>query len=270
MLKRELGRRQKIFKKLPREARPEGKLTRELAADRSLRLRPILATFDEFQVAIQHPKHGAQIATDLAHVMRIGRAYGIMIILATQRPDKDSIPTSITGVVAIRFCLKVPDQVGNDLILGTGSYKSGFNAVVFRHAVDAGLGWLRGTGDPQAVRTYYLDLPASAKIAARARAARQAAGVLSGYALGEDGGQEVRDVLADVLSAFRATEAGLHWQAIADRLAERHPGRWADVTGDALSAQCRDLGVPSVSVKASGAVLRGCRRADVESAAAAS
>lgn len=270
LLKAELERRQKVFKKLPREARPEGKLTRELAADQALRLRPILASFDEFQVAIQHPEHGAQIAADLAHVMRLGRAYGIMIVLATQRPDKDSIPTSITGVVAIRFCLKVPDQVGNDLILGTGAYKAGFNAVIFRHAVDAGLGWLRGAGDPQAVRTYYLDLPAAAKIAARARAARRVAGVLSGYALGEDDGQSPRDVLADVLSVFRPGEPGLHWQVAAGRLAAGYPGRWADVTASEISAQCREMGVPSALVSMAGTVLRGCRRADVEKAAEAS
>jgi S-DNA-T family DNA segregation ATPase FtsK/SpoIIIE len=264
LLKEELVRRQKIVKTLPREAWRDGKLTRELAADRRLRLRPILATFDEFQVAIQHPEHGPQIAADLAHVMRLARAYGIIIILATQRPDKDSIPTSITGVVVIRFCLKVPDQVGNDLILGTGAYKAGFNAVIFRHEIDAGLGWLRGTGDPQAVRTYYLDLPASAKIAARARAVRQAAGVLSGYALGEDDGLAPRDVLADVMSVFGRGEAGLHWPVIAGRLAARYPERWTGATAESVSADCRDRGVPSVVVKMTGAVLRGCRRADVE------
>lgn len=269
MLRRELERRQKAFRKLPQRP-PEGKLTRELAASRALRLRPILATFDEMQVALQHPGHGAQFAADIAHVMRLGRAYGIMIVLATQRPDKESIPTAITGVVAVRFCLKVPDQVGNDLILGTGAYKAGFNAVIFRHAVDAGLGWLRGTGDPQAVRTYYLDLPASAKICARARAVRQAAGVLSGYALGEDDGTPARDVLADVLSVFRPGETGLHWQVIADRLAGAHPGRWADATSGGVSAQCREMGVTSALVSMAGTILRGCRRADVEKAAEAS
>ena len=73
-----------------------------------------------------------------------------------------------------------------------------------------------------------------------------------------------------MLSAFGPGEAGLHWQAIADRLAARHPERWTGVTAESLSADCRDLGVPSVSVKAAGAVLRGCRRGDVEAAAVAS
>ncbi len=263
MLKAELVRRQKIFKALPREVRPDGKLTREMAA-KDKRLRPIVASFDEFQVAIQHPEYGAQIAADLAHVMRLARAYGIMIILATQRPDKESVPTAISGVVVIRFCLKVPDQVGNDLILGTGAYKAGFNAVIFRHEVDAGLGWLRGTGDPQAARTYYLDLNASAKIAARARAMRQAAGVLSGYALGEDGEQDERSFAADALSVFGA-DSKLWCTTIAARLRDRIPGVYADITPVAAGSQLREIGVTVKNVREPGQVPNlGCERAALE------
>jgi S-DNA-T family DNA segregation ATPase FtsK/SpoIIIE len=267
MLRRELERRSKIFKKLPREVKPDGKLTRELAANRTMRLRPIVATFDEFQVAVQHPVYGAQIAADLAHVMRLGRAYGIIIILSTQRPDKESIPTAITGVVAIRFCMKVPDQVGNDLILGTGAYKAGFNAVIFRHEIDAGLGWLRGTGDPQAVRTYYLDLNASAKIAARARVMRQAAGVLSGYALGEDGEPQERRFAADALSVFGA-DTKLWCDTIAKRLREQIPGIYADITSAAVSSQLREIGVTVKNVREPGKVPNlGCERVALEAVA---
>ena len=268
-LRTELATRSRLFKKIPREAKPDGKLTRELAA-KDRRLRPIVAIFDEAQNLFLHPDYGADAAEDLAYVMRLGRAYGIIVILATQRPDKDCLPTQISGLVQARFCMKVGDYLANDMILGTGAYKAGFSAVEFRQSVDAGLGWLRGTGDAQAVKTYYMDLNATAKVCARARVMRQAAGVLSGYALGEDPDAAPRNVLADVLSAFGPGEAGLHWQAIADRLAARHPERWTGVTAESLSADCRDLGVPSVSVKAAGAVLRGCRRGDVEAAAVAS
>ena len=44
------------------------------------------------------------------------------------------------------------------MILGTGSYRAGYRASEFRPKIDAGLGWFKGEGDPQAVRTYYLDL----------------------------------------------------------------------------------------------------------------
>lgn len=266
-LRTELERRSRVFKKLPREVKPDGKLTRELASDPAVRLRPIVAIFDEVQNVFQHPDHGQQFATDIAHVMRLGRAYGIIIILATQRPDKTSIPTSITGVVVVRFCMKVPDQVGNDLILGTGAYHAGFNAVIFRHEIDAGLGWLRGTGDPQAVRTYYLDLNASAKISARARAMRQAAGVLSGYALGEDDAQPERSFAADVLSAFGG-DSRLWCETIAARLRDRLPGVYADITPAAVASQLRAVGVTVKNVRERGRnPNQGCEREAVEAVA---
>ena len=58
MLCAEVDRRAAALKSLPREVRPDGKLTRELASQRKLRLRPIAATFDEIQNAIMHPKYG--------------------------------------------------------------------------------------------------------------------------------------------------------------------------------------------------------------------
>jgi len=201
-------------------------------------------------------------------VIRLGRAYGIIVKLATQRPDRDSLPPAIGGIVTARFCLKVPDYLSNDMILGTGAYKAGYNAAIFRAKTDAGLGWLKADGDPQVVRTYYLDLPATEKIAARARLLRERAGVLSGYALGlEDEDRAVpRDVLADVLAVFGESEPGLHWDVAAERLAERWPDRWAGLTHTALSAQCRPLGVPSVTVSMGGQKDKGCRKVAVEQA----
>jgi S-DNA-T family DNA segregation ATPase FtsK/SpoIIIE len=265
MLRAELERRSLRFKKLPKEAKPDGKLTRDLAV-RYRELRPIVAIFDEAQVMFLHPEHGDQAASDLAHVMRLARAYGIIIIISTQRPDKDSVPTAISGVVTGRFCLKVPDYLANDLVLGTGSYKAGYNAAIFRLKTDAGLGWLKADGEPQVVRTYYLDLPASEKIAARARTMRDHAGVLSGYALGlEDEQAAPRDVLADVLEVIGRGN-GMHWAPLADQLAERFPDRWADATAEAVSAQCRAQGVASVDVKVDGTTLKGARRVLAERA----
>jgi DNA segregation ATPase FtsK/SpoIIIE, S-DNA-T family len=108
--------------------------------------------------------------------------------------------------------------------------------------------------DPRACRT------------TRARALREAAGTLSGVALGEDDAAPQRDVLADVLDVFGG-DSGLQWPALAERLAGRFPERWKDTTGDAVSAEIRARGVPSVDVKASGQARKGCRAADVETAA---
>jgi S-DNA-T family DNA segregation ATPase FtsK/SpoIIIE len=224
-----------------------------------------VAIFDEVQNVLTDEQHGDQAAEDLAYVIRVGRALGIIAVLSTQRPDAKIIPTGITGLIVSRFCLMVPDQPANDLVLGTTSYRRGYDATVFRPKVDAGLGWLKGgeEGTPQICRTYYLNIPDTEKIAARARDMRDRAGVLSGYALGEFETGEARDVLADVLAVF-GDAPGLHWDELADRLAERWPDRWADLTGETISAQLRGRGVPSVMVSIGGVKARGCRRVAVE------
>ena len=54
-------------------------------------------------------------------IIKIGRALGVFLVLATQRPDKESLPTGVSGNVSTRFCLKVAGQVENDMILGTSA-----------------------------------------------------------------------------------------------------------------------------------------------------
>jgi DNA segregation ATPase FtsK/SpoIIIE, S-DNA-T family len=268
LLRKELMGRAERLKRLPREMCPDKKVTRQIAAKRSLRLWPLMCVVDEAQNLFAHPKYGKQAAEDATFIIKIGRAFGVFLVLATQRPDKDSLPTGVSGNVSIRFCLKVAGQIENDMILGTSAYKNGIRATTFRPKTDAGLGYLVGAeGVPQVCRTYYLDIPATEKVAKRARALREAAGTLTGVALG-DGQPLDRDALADVASVFLAGEPGLHWETVAERLAGRIPQRWADVTAESISAQCRGLGVPSVVVKMAGEGRRGCRRSDVETAAA--
>ena len=267
MLRAEVDRRGPLLKSLPREVRPDGKLTRELAAQRRLRFRPIVATFDEIQNAIMHPNYGPQIIDDLAYVMRLGRKLGIIVILSTQRPDNESLPPKIRDLATVRFCLKVPDQVSNDMILGTGAYKAGYRASEFRPKIDAGLGWFKGEGDPQPVRTYYLDLNDTARIAARARAMREAAGVLSGYALGETPAEEARSFAADVLTVFAGARA-LWCSTIAARLREHLPEVYADITQEAVASQLRGLEIEVTNVREPGQGPRkGCYREAVEAAA---
>jgi DNA segregation ATPase FtsK/SpoIIIE, S-DNA-T family len=266
-LRAEVDRRGPALKALPREVRPDGKLTRDLAAQRRLRLRPIAGVFDEIQNATIHPVCGAQIVDDLAYVERLGRKLGIFLIFSTQRPDKDLLPPKIRDLAVVKFCLKVPDQPSNDMILGTGSYHAGYRASEFRAKIDAGLGWFKGEGDPQAVRTYYLDLNDTAKIAARARAMREAAGVLSGYALGESPAEDARSFAADVTAVFAGANA-LWCETIAARLREHLPEVYADITQEAVASQLRGLGVEVRNVREPGAGPRkGCYRAAVEAVA---
>lgn len=267
LLRAEVEKRTKRLKELPREMCPDKRVTREIASKKSLRLRPVICVIDECQNLFADESVGKQAGEDAAFIMRIGPAFGVVLVLATQRPDSKSLPTAVSANASQRFCLRIADQIGNDMVLGTSSYRNGVRATQFRPVTDAGLGWQVGAGDQaQVVRTYYIDTVEAEKVAKRARALREAAGTLSGVALGEDDSVPERDVLQDVLDVF-GSQPGIHWSELAERLAEHHPARWASTTADAVSAELRSRGVPSVPVKVAGEAARGCRRADVETAA---
>ena len=76
---------------------PDKKVTREIAKRRSLHLWPIVVPLDEAQNLFGHQKYGKQAADDAMFIIKIGRAFGVFLILATQRPDKDSLPTGCRG-----------------------------------------------------------------------------------------------------------------------------------------------------------------------------
>jgi DNA segregation ATPase FtsK/SpoIIIE, S-DNA-T family len=267
-LRAEIMKRTERLKALDRAVCPDKRTTRQIAAKRSLRLWPVVCVIDEAQNLFAHPGHGKVAGLDAEFIIKIGPAFGVVLIIATQRPDKASLPTGVSGNVSTRFCLKVTGQVENDMILGTSAYKNGLRSTTFRPEIDAGIGYLVGAGPaPQVVRTFYLNMADAERAATRARALREAAGTVTGHAT-EAADEGARDVLTDVLAVF-GSDAGLQWADLAARLASRFPARWEGATADAISAECRALSVPSVNVKTAGTALKGCRRADVESAAGA-
>jgi DNA segregation ATPase FtsK/SpoIIIE, S-DNA-T family len=262
-LRTEVERRSPKIKRLPTSICPDKRLTRQIA-EKHRDLRPIGCTIDECQNLFANAKYGKQAGADAEFIIKVGPAMGVFLILATQRPDKESLPTGVSGNVSIRFCLYVAGQVENDMILGTSAYKNGVRATMFRPEIDAGLGYLKGaTPAPKVVKTYYMNVPETQAVVARARVLRERAGTLPA----EDGDAPERDVLADALAAMD-TDPGLHWEVLAERLAQRWPERWGGTTKEALRAMLGELGVPSVTVSMGGQILRGCRKQALEQAAA--
>lgn len=252
LLRDEVMRRAAAMKKLPRDLCPDKRVTREIANKRSLKLWPLVAVFDECQNLFAHPTYGKQAGEDAEFVIKLGRALGVVLVLATQRPDKDSLPTGVSGNVSIRFCLKVAGQVENDMILGTSAYKNGIRATIFRPEDDAGNGYLVGaTATPTVVRVAYLNNPATAEIGERARKLRQAAGTLSGHALGQDTGDTRGpgyDLLADILAVVPEDEPRVWNERIAGRLAELRPTVYAGWKGENVTTALKPYGIQTRDV----------------------
>jgi S-DNA-T family DNA segregation ATPase FtsK/SpoIIIE len=277
LLREEVMRRSAAIKRLPRDLCPDKRITRQIADKRSLKLWPLLAVFDECQNLFMHPKYGKKAGEDAEFIIKLGRALGVTLVLATQRPDKDSLPTGISGNVSIRFCLRVAGQIENDMILGTSAYKNGIRATQFRPEIDAGNGYLAGAGSlPVVVRTAYLDDPATNVIAQRALALRKAEGTLSGFALGEDSQTPdgpSYDLLADVAAVVPLSEERVWNERIAARLAELRPEVYSGWKGEnvtsALKPHCvKTTGVAGTTDDGARTTRRGILRDDVTKAIA--
>ncbi|MEV4457344.1 cell division protein FtsK [Microbispora sp. NPDC049633] len=243
LLRKEVMRRAAALKALPADLCPDKRVTRQIADKRSLGLHPLVCIIDECQNLFAHPDYGPAAGEDAEFIIKLGRALGVVLILATQRPDKRSLPTGVSANVSIRFCLRVGGQLENDMILGTSAYQSGIRATMFVPEKDAGTGYLVGaTPMPKVAKAAYLDTPATQRIADRAYALRQAAGTLSGHAAGER--PEVVtpsfDLLADIAAVVPASEAKVWNETVVDRLADLRPdayGPWAELEGGAKTGQ---------------------------------
>jgi S-DNA-T family DNA segregation ATPase FtsK/SpoIIIE len=231
----DLERRAKVISSLPKDKCPENKVTPELAAVRSLGLHPLVLAIDECQELFSNAEFGKEAGNLCTAIIKRGRALGVILLLATQRPDKESLPTSITANVGTRFCLRMMGQTENDMVLGTSAYKNGIRATTFVKA-DRGIGYLAGAADdPQIVRTYYVDNPGADAICERARAARIAAGTLTGLAAGdapERRATAADTLLDDILAVVAPKEAKVWNDVTVDRLAELRPevyGAWGEM-----------------------------------------
>ena len=248
---------------------PEGKLTREIARNPKYRMPVRLAVLEEFQEVYEAGKDSLEAAKLLTYLVKVAPGAGVILLGSTQRPsgvggsgEIGQNFTSFRDNFAIRFGLRTSSWQVSELCLGAGAYSEGLDTSTLLPQYK-GVGILRGASDKSpTVRTYLADGRDAEKILIAARQLRQQAGTLSGMAAGLETETDERDVLADVLQVF-GNDSGLQWQILAARLAAQIPDRWGDTSAEAVSAEVRKLGVPSVDVKQFGRALKGCRRADV-------
>ncbi|MFD9000881.1 cell division protein FtsK [Streptomyces sp. NPDC059582] len=249
-LREELRRRTKVIRSLPRDVCPESKVTSALADKRSLGLHPIVIGVDECQVLFEHPEHAKEfeeIATDL---VKRGPATGIVLLLATQRPDAKALPTGISANASARWCLKVMGQLENDMVLGTSAYKRGVRATMFAWG-DKGIHYFVGEGsDARIVRSVYVDGQGADAIGARARRLREEAGTLSGHALGEapEPVTSAYDLLRDILAVVPADEPKVWSETVVARLAELREEVYDGWDPEGLAAALKPHGVSTIQV----------------------
>jgi len=235
----EMDRRGKILSAQP--GKPP-KTSRKLADRRQLGLHPLLMAIDECHELFQHRKFGKQAEELAIRLIKRGRKYGIVLLLATQSPTKDSIPKEITRNISCGVAFAVADHVANDGLLGSGKYKAGIRATELRMKTDRGTCVAVGVTDAtfELVRVFYIPFEEGidevSPIIARALAQLTDAGrdlpATSGQAFIE---AAPVDNLADIADAMRG-ERRVRTQIVLARLAEANPVEYEDWTFRDLSA----------------------------------
>ncbi|WP_433210997.1 cell division protein FtsK [Dactylosporangium sp. CS-047395] len=271
-LRAECQKRAAIIKKLPKDVCPDNKVTPELAR-RIKGLHWLVAGFDECQELFAHPEFGKEAGELAEKIIKLGRALGVILLLATQRPDAKSLPTGVSANVGTRFCLRVMGQLENDMVLGTSAYRNGIRATMFAKK-DKGVGYLVGAADEaQIVRTFYLDGPSVERVCARAYAAREAAGTLTERPAAEPAARR-ETLLEDTLSVIRADEPKVWMETLIERLAALRPEVYGELTRDQLGAALKPYGIATGQVwgtdpaTGKGANRRGIDRAALTEAVA--
>jgi DNA segregation ATPase FtsK/SpoIIIE, S-DNA-T family len=128
-----------------------------------------------FYLTAEDRKQRAAFAELLRDLVARGRAAGVIVVAATQKPAADVVPSALRDLFGFRLALRCTTRDASDTILGQGWASNGYNAATI--APDQrGIGFLLADdGVPQRLRAYYLDDRAVDVLAERAAALRRAA-----------------------------------------------------------------------------------------------
>jgi S-DNA-T family DNA segregation ATPase FtsK/SpoIIIE len=197
----EVQGRYRRMRDLDNDICPESKVTPAMSRDPSLNM-PITGIFiDEVQVPLEERTPikvqgkmipaGQYIGELLTWLAKKGPAAGIVLVLATQRPDTKTIPSALRAVLGSRFALRVMDWRDSNIILGEQMNTRGWDSSRLLPS-HKGVGILRPDGDTAAgadvlammVRTDYMPNSDWTTLCERGRALRAVAGTLTGHAIG--------------------------------------------------------------------------------------
>jgi len=146
---------------------------RKVAPDSGLPLHLVVIDELAYYLLNGERKERALFAELMRDLVARGRAAGIIVIAATQKPQHDVIPTALRDLFGFRWALRCSTPQASDTVLGAGWASQGHTASDTDSA-HRGVGLLLHEGaQPVRLRSHYLDDPTLASIAARAERLRR-------------------------------------------------------------------------------------------------
>ena len=144
---------------------------RQRKITRGHRLSAILCAVDEiayYSATVGDKPQQEQFVALLRDLVARGRAVGLIVVAATQRPSVDIIPTSLRDIFSWRFATRCTTEASSDIILGRGWAEAGYNAARIAPE-EQGCGLLIAEGGiPRLVKAAYLSDADIVRVAAHA------------------------------------------------------------------------------------------------------
>jgi DNA segregation ATPase FtsK/SpoIIIE, S-DNA-T family len=143
-----------------------------------------LVVVDElaFYLTLPDRKQRQELTELLRDLVARGRAAGVIVVCATQKPGADVVPSSLRDLFGFRLALRCNTPQASDTILGQGWASAGSDASTVPGS-QRGVGLLLAEGEqPTRIKTYHLDDDELAAIAERASGRRADAWLAAGGA----------------------------------------------------------------------------------------
>jgi S-DNA-T family DNA segregation ATPase FtsK/SpoIIIE len=143
-----------------------------VAADGIAFLRVVIDELAYFSATVGTKKTQDEFINLTRDLVARGRAAGVIMVLATQRPSADIVPTSLRDICAYRCAFRCTTDASSDIILGTGWAKQGYNATDITPE-QRGVGWLLAEGGiPRRFKAAYLSDAEIRQLVAQAKIIR--------------------------------------------------------------------------------------------------
>ena len=141
---------------------------RKVAPEDGLGLHVVVIDELALYLATGERKTRDRLAESLRDLIARGRAAGVIVLAATQKPSSDIVPTSVRDLFGFRWALRCATREASDTILGGGWASEGYSAADIDPA-SRGVGYLLHEGGiPIRMRAAYLDDSTVAGLASRA------------------------------------------------------------------------------------------------------
>jgi hypothetical protein len=145
---------------------------RKIAPGDDLALHLVVCDELAFYLGAEDRKQRVEFAELLRDLVARGRAAGIIVVAATQKPASDVVPSALRDLFGFRLAMRCNTPQASDTILGQGWASAGYSAATIPPG-QRGVGYLLAEdGLPVRLRGFHLPDEQLARVAERASALR--------------------------------------------------------------------------------------------------